>query len=174
MLIRDLSKFGIRYGPGSAPHQGASLVLRRARDTRPLMPKKHVVAAVGEIPPGGRKLVTADGRAIVVFNLNGEFFALGNRCPHRGGSLCDGNLTGLVLSDEPGHYNYIRRGEIIRCPWHSWEFDIRTGKSWCDPDKVKARRFGVSVEKGARLIEGPYVAETFRVSVENDYVVVEA
>jgi len=35
------------------------------------------------------------------------------------------------------------------------------GKSWCDPDKVKARRFGVSVEKGAKLIEGPYVAETF-------------
>ncbi|MEA2978733.1 MAG: hypothetical protein QOF09_556, partial [Alphaproteobacteria bacterium] len=47
-------------------------------------------------------------------------------------------------------------------------------KSWCDPEKVKARRFGVSVEKGARLVEGPYVAETFRVSVENDYVVVEA
>ena len=39
---------------------------------------------------------------------------------------------------------------------------------------MKARRFGVSVEKGAKLIEGPYVAETFRVSVENDYVVVEA
>ena len=49
-----------------------------------------------EIPPGGRKLVEADGRAIVVFNLGGEFFALSNRCPHRGGSLCDGRLTGLV------------------------------------------------------------------------------
>jgi 3-phenylpropionate/trans-cinnamate dioxygenase ferredoxin subunit len=87
--------------------------------------------------------------------------------------LCQGELTGLILSDEPGDYNFTRRGEIIRCPWHSWEFDIRTGKSWCDPDKVKARRFGVSVEKGAKLIEGPYVAETFKVSVENDYVVVE-
>jgi len=95
-------------------------------------------------------------------------------CPHRGGSLCDGKQTGLVLSSEPGDYQYTRKGEIIRCPWHSWEFDIRTGKSWCDPEKVKARRFGVSVEKGAKLIEGPYVAETFRVSVENDYVVVEA
>src|SRR4029077_6188049 len=90
-----------------------------------LMAKKHVVAATSEIPPGGRKLVTADGRAIVVFNLGGEFFALSNRCPHRGGSLCPGNLTRLVLSDEPGEYNYPRHGEIIRCPWHSWEFDIR-------------------------------------------------
>ena len=152
------------------------------------MAKKHVVAAVADIPPGGRKLVTADGRAIVVFNLGGEFFALSNRCPHRGGSLCQGNLTGLVLSDEPGEYNYTRRGEIIRCPWHSWEFDIRTGKSWCDPEKIKAPvarpapklstsrtagRFGVSVEKGTKLVEGPYVAETFRVSVEDEYVVVE-
>ena len=59
--------------------------------------KKHVVAAVGDIPPGGRKLVEVNGRAIVVFNLGGEFFALSNRCPHRGGSLCEGKLTGLVL-----------------------------------------------------------------------------
>ena len=138
------------------------------------MAKKHVVAAVAEIPPGGRKLVDAGGRAIVVFNLGGEFFALSNRCPHRGGDLCKGYLMGLIQSEEPGHYNFTRRGEIIRCAWHNWEFDIRTGKSWCDPDKVRARRFGVSVEKGAKLIEGPYVAETFRVSVEDDYVVVEA
>ena len=138
------------------------------------MAQKHVVAAVADIPPGGRKLVTAGGRAIVVFNLGGEFFALGNRCPHRGGSLCHGRLTGLVQSEEPGHYRYSRRGEIIRCPWHAWEFDIRTGKSWCDPERVRARNYAVSVEKGAALVEGPYVAETFRVSVENDYVVVEA
>ena len=135
---------------------------------------RHVVAPVDDIPPGGRKLVEVNGRAVVVFNLGGEFFALSNRCPHRGGNLSKGLLTGLVLSGEPGEYNYTRLGEIIRCPWHNWEFDIRTGKSWCDPDKVKARRYGVSVEKGAKLIEGPYVAETFRVSVENDYVVVEA
>jgi len=138
------------------------------------MAKKHVVAVVSEIPPGGRKLVAANGRAIVVFNLGGEFFALANRCPHRGGSLCEGRLTGLVQSDEPGHYNYSRRGEIIRCPWHAWEFDIRTGKSWCDPERVRARNFAVSVEKGAKLVEGPYVAEIFPVRVEDDYVVVEA
>ena len=67
------------------------------------MAKKHVVAAVSEIPPGGRKLVEADGRAIVVFNLAGEFFALSNRCPHRGGSLCEGTLIDAThLSLESG------------------------------------------------------------------------
>jgi 3-phenylpropionate/trans-cinnamate dioxygenase ferredoxin subunit len=87
--------------------------------------------------------------------------------------LCDGVTTGLIQSSEPGHYRYTRRGEIIRCPWHSWEFDIRTGQSWCDPGKVKTRRYQVTVEQGAALVEGPYKAETFPVSIENDYVVVE-
>jgi 3-phenylpropionate/trans-cinnamate dioxygenase ferredoxin subunit len=134
---------------------------------------KHVVASVEEIAPGGRKLVELEGRPIVIFNLKGEFFALLNRCPHQGGSLCHGKLTGLVLSDEPGKYSYSRHGEIIRCPWHAWEFDIRTGKSWCDPRRIRVKNYPVSIEHGARLVEGPYVAETFRVSVEANYVVVE-
>ena len=135
---------------------------------------RHVVAPVNDIPPGHRKLVDVNGRGVVVFNLGGEFFALNNRCPHKGGSLCEGKQTGLVQSSEPGEYRYSRRGEIIRCPWHSWEFDIRTGQSWCDPQRLRTRRYAVSVEKGAQLVEGPYKAETFPVSVENDYVVVEA
>ena len=50
----------------------------------------HVVATVEEIPPGKRKLVEVNGRPNVVFNLGGDFYALNNRCPHRGGSLADG------------------------------------------------------------------------------------
>ena len=135
---------------------------------------KNVVAHVRDIPPGGRGLFEIGGRTIVVFNLKGEFFALLNRCPHSGGPLAQGRLTGLVQSDEPGRYKYSRRGEILRCPWHSWEFDIRTGKSWCDPSRVRARTYAVSVESGASLVEGPYKAETFPVTVEDEYVVVEA
>src|SRR4051812_35352664 len=59
---------------------------------------EHVVAPVDEIPPGTRKLVEVGGRAVVVFNLGGEFYALNNRCPHRGGSLFHGIQTGLVES----------------------------------------------------------------------------
>ncbi|MBR0666870.1 Rieske (2Fe-2S) protein [Roseomonas hellenica] len=135
---------------------------------------KHVVAPLGEIPPGGRKLVEASGRRIAVFNLDGEFFALLDRCPHQGGSLCGGIVTGHVESSTPGEYRYSRRGEMIRCPWHAWEFDIRTGKSWFDPRRMKVRSFPAAVAKGAELVEGPFVAETFPVRVEDDYVVVEA
>jgi nitrite reductase/ring-hydroxylating ferredoxin subunit len=48
---------------------------------------RHIVARIREIPPGGNKVVSIDGRDIVVFHVNGEFFALLNRCPHEGAPL---------------------------------------------------------------------------------------
>ena len=134
---------------------------------------RHVVARVGEIAPGAAKQVTVRGRDIGVFHVNGEYFALLNRCPHEGAPLCRGRLTGLVEADQPGEYRISRHGEMLKCPWHGWEFDIRTGQSWCDPARTYVRRYGVSVESGAELERGPYVADTFAVTVEDQYIVVE-
>ena len=124
---------------------------------------RHVVAPLADLPPGARKRVTVEGLAIAVFNIGGEFFALQDRCPHRGGSLSEGRLTGLVEAAEPGVYTYARGGEILRCPWHGWEFDVRTGLSRCTPEQWRARTFEVGVE--------PRV-ETYPVSVEDAHVVV--
>lgn len=141
---------------------------------------KHIVATVEEMPPGSRKIVEVAGRSIGVFNLNGEFFALRNRCPHQGGPLCLGAVTGRIESSVPGDYCYSRPGEFLRCPWHGWEFDIRTGQSWFDPAGVRVRRYEVTVAASvtlaaeARTVErGPYVAETYPVTVERRYVMVE-
>lgn len=135
--------------------------------------KRHVVATVDEVPPGTRKLVEVDGREIGIFNLDGEYFAIANRCPHEGASLCKGRVVGLVESDEPGIYRHSRKDELIRCPWHGWEFDIRTGRSWCDPLRTKVRSFDLTVEDGSALAEAELRAETFTVAVEKQYVVVE-
>jgi 3-phenylpropionate/trans-cinnamate dioxygenase ferredoxin subunit len=135
---------------------------------------RHVVARASEIPPGARKLVRLNERGVVVFNVKGEFFALSDQCPHKGASLSGGKMTGLVESGGPGDYTYTRVGEIVRCPWHGWEFDVRTGRSYCDPRRMRLMQFNVTVEPGAKVVEGPYVAETFKVAVEDDYVVVEA
>ena len=142
---------------------------------------KVIVATVDEIPPGGRKVVEVRGRTIGVFNLEGEFFALRDRCPHQGGPLCQGHQSGLMESDRPGSYRYSRPGEILRCPWHGWEFDIRTGRSRIDPERLKAPAFAVAVAAGADLAEQissaepeQLQAETFPVTVEEHYVVVEA
>ncbi|TAK20243.1 MAG: Rieske (2Fe-2S) protein [Chloroflexota bacterium] len=148
---------------------------------------KFVVAAVDEISPGGRKIVEVAGRSIGIFNLGGEFFALRNRCPHQGGPLCQGRSWGALEAMRPGEFEYSRGGEILACVWHGWEFDIRTGQSWCDPAKLRVRRYDVDVEHGADLsvieadtdsptagmVKGPYVAETYPVEADGDYLVVE-
>jgi len=135
--------------------------------------KRQVVARAVEVAPGHCKIVNVNGREIGVFNLNGEYFALANRCPHEGGPLCQGKIIALVQSDGPGNYRLARHQEFLRCPWHGWEFEIRTGQSWCDPKSTRARQFQVKVESGETLVKGPYVAETFPVSVEEYYLVVE-
>jgi 3-phenylpropionate/trans-cinnamate dioxygenase ferredoxin subunit len=142
----------------------------------------HIIATVTEIPPGERKLVTLEGRDIGVFNVDGEFYALRNRCPHQGGPLCKGRLSGFVTAKVPGEYEYTRKGEILRCPWHGWEYDIKTGQSWVDPASVRVRSYEVEITSGAEiesegemagLAKGPFMAETYEVTVEEDYVVVE-
>ena len=140
---------------------------------------RHVVAAAADFPPGTRRLITINDRDVVVFNVKGEYFGLYNKCPHNGGSLAQGVLTGLVQSTAPGDYSYTRQGEIIRCPWHGWEFDIRTGQSWCDPVHTKVKAYHVKVETGEEVeklgdkSKGPYIAETFQVSVKDNYILVD-
>ena len=135
---------------------------------------KHIVATVDEIPVGTHKIVEINGRSIGVFNINGEFFALRNRCPHEGGPLCQGTITGLRQADKPGDYRYDRAGEIIRCPWHGWEFDIKTGQSWFDPNRVRVRPYPVTIESDISGYQpGPYTAERYPVTVEASFVVVD-
>ena len=134
---------------------------------------RHVVASVGEIAPGTCKAVTVEGRPIGIFNVNGEHFALIDRCPHEGAPLSWGQITGRFESDRPGDYRLTRAGEMLRCPWHGWEFDIKTGQSWCHKDSVKVRTYNVTIVPGEALAKGPFVAETVPVTIEQDYVVVE-
>jgi nitrite reductase/ring-hydroxylating ferredoxin subunit len=143
----------------------------------------HVVGTTDEIGPGRRKIVEIDGRSIGVFNVGGRYYALRNQCPHAGARLCDGVLTGLVTSSTPGEYDYLRSGEILRCPWHGWEFDIATGRSWFDPARTRVRSYEATVEtadadlsdadlSGAGYRPGPYSAERYDVEVRRQLVVV--
>ncbi len=135
---------------------------------------RHVVAAVSEIPPGERKLVEYEGRSIGVFNVKGKFYALRNRCAHQGGPLCQGRLTGFLQARVPGEYAYSRQGEMLRCPWHGWEFDIKTGQSWWNSATMRTRSYEIDVVPGKEITgpkQGPYEVETYPVAVEEDYVV---
>lgn len=141
---------------------------------------KHIIGKVTEIPPGQRKIVDIDGRSIGVFNVDGTFYALRNSCPHQAAPLCKGSVRGMTTAPEPGKYDYVREGEILRCPWHGWEFDVTTGKSIVDPQRLRVRSYDVAVESGgtpparpapAVADEPPPAVETYDVRVEDQSVV---
>jgi nitrite reductase/ring-hydroxylating ferredoxin subunit len=93
---------------------------------------------VSEVPPGqGRELVVA-GRIVALFNVDGDYFALDGICPHQGGPLGKGLL----------------RGCIVTCPWHGWQFDVRTGQHQAS-QLLRHPAFPVKVEEGIVLIDLP-------------------
>jgi 3-phenylpropionate/trans-cinnamate dioxygenase ferredoxin subunit len=108
---------------------------------------RFVVGKADEIPPGSRKIVRVAGRSIGVFNVDGEFFAIRNRCPHQGAPLCEGKLWGALKSDVPGSFEYCGTKDIIACIQHGWEFSLRTGQSWCDPKRLRVRSYQVDVRE---------------------------
>jgi len=109
-------------------------------------PARHAICSVDELSAGERKMVEIDGKSIGVFNVGGKIVAVLNVCPHELAPVCAGALTGVTAARAPGWVNYSRDGEILRCPWHGWEFDLLTGQ--CLVDKRKLKRFAVTVEKG--------------------------
>ena len=132
-----------------------------------------MVCAADELPPGTRRIVTVGVRSIGVFNVGGRYYALRNVCPHQGAPLCRGPLTGTTLPGPPGSYRYAREGEILRCPWHGWEFDVTNGRSIFNPHAVRVRKYPVAVEAAVCPHDDDADArvETYRVDVERRMVV---
>lgn len=131
---------------------------------------EHVIGRAADVPPGGRKLVTIGGLSIGVFNVKGEYYALLNRCAHQGGPLCLGDIKGLAVADVPGEPIWTREGEILRCPWHRWEFDIKTGVAVTDPRRVRVKSYEVSVEPEEP--SDPPRVPAYPVTVESGWLVV--
>ncbi|HLH68542.1 MAG TPA: Rieske (2Fe-2S) protein [Candidatus Dormibacteraeota bacterium] len=143
---------------------------------------KYVIAAVDEVKPGERLITMVAGRSIGVFNVDGVFYAIRNRCPHQGAELCLGRVVAPpARSPLPGSFEREEGPPFLQCPWHGWEFDLSTGRSWFDPARVRVRAYPVDVRAGLALKaelgsparrEGPVFAETYRVDVESDYIMV--
>ncbi|WP_309118257.1 Rieske (2Fe-2S) protein [Paenibacillus sp.] len=111
--------------------------------TQPL----RFAAAADDLAEGTSILVDVGGRTIGVFRVGGRYYAFHNYCPHAGAPLCLGQVVGTTLPSAVYEYAFGRQGEIIRCPWHGWEFDMTTGRSLANP-KVRAKSYEVRVEDG--------------------------
>ncbi|MBD0290850.1 MAG: Rieske (2Fe-2S) protein [Thermoleophilia bacterium] len=109
--------------------------------------RRVLVCDAADLAPGGRVVRRVDGLSLGVFNVHGRVYALHNRCPHAGGALCEGPVGGTTASTPDFRYAYEREGEILRCAWHGWEFEIETGRSLVDP-RIRARTYPVELEDG--------------------------
>ncbi len=93
------------------------------------------VANISDLKPGQGKVVSVGGKEVALFNVNGEFRAVKNACPHRGGPLGEGNLS----------------DSVVTCPWHGWQFNVESGVSPVNP-QAKIETYRVKVEGNKVLV----------------------
>lgn len=119
------------------------------------------VADEAEIAEGGRKVVATGGVEIGVFRSGGGYYAWRNECPHQGGPVCQGVVTrrveerlddarksaGIHYAGGDGHRNIV-------CPWHGYEFDMRTG-CHVGHATIRLRGYPVKVRDGAIYVVLP-------------------
>lgn len=112
----------------------------------------HDIGAVADFPEGVPRRVCVNGTALVVVRKGGECFALRDSCPHLGASLAGGRVGGTPLPCRPGEEaEYGREGEILRCPWHGWAFDLRNGRNLVRPNRTRVRSYSVFIA-GDRVV----------------------
>ena len=93
------------------------------------MPTFVTVANTNDLKPGESKSIEINGREIALFNIDGVFYAIDNTCMHKGGPLGEGVVA----------------GGIVTCPWHGWEYDIKTGINPLN-SQIKVKKYEVMVE----------------------------
>lgn len=87
------------------------------------------VARASDVEEGKGLIVWAGPIKVALFRCEGAVYAIRNQCPHMGGDLGEGLLT----------------GDVVRCPWHGWKFNVKTGKA-LEADLVAVRSFEVKIE----------------------------
>ena len=112
------------------------------------------VAKVAEFPDGERRIVSSGAHEIGVFHWQGQFYAYANMCLHQGGPACEGVImhkvedvigpdrtwVGQKFSDERVHFV---------CPWHGYEYDIKTGECAADR-RLRLKKYNV-VRRGEEI-----------------------
>ena len=73
--------------------------------------------------------VDVGGRELCLVRTAAGLFAFGSVCPHQGGPMCEGRIKGTMTPSVRNEYMFALAGEVVTCPWHGYEFDLRTGLS---------------------------------------------
>jgi nitrite reductase (NADH) small subunit len=108
--------------------------------------QKYFGAKLSELEQHGRVITQVKGMEIGIFLIDGLLYAWRNICPHAAAPVCEGRICGTRLPSMVYEYTYGREQEILRCPWHGWEFDLKTGVHLAD-GSVKLRGYEAICEE---------------------------
>jgi nitrite reductase/ring-hydroxylating ferredoxin subunit len=123
-----------------------------ARQSAPV--HRSVACAASDIAPGEMRRFRIGKVDILVARKDATtFYAVRSICPHQGADLSAGYLVGTNLPSPVGKFRYGREGEIVRCPWHAWEFDLTTGSSLHDPNHQRVKAYRAYLEGDSVVIE---------------------
>jgi nitrite reductase/ring-hydroxylating ferredoxin subunit len=105
------------------------------------------VAKLGDFKEGDRRIVRSPKGEIGVFHHGGAFYAYANNCVHSGGPACEGitipKVVDIIAEDKTYHGQTFDENEMhFVCPWHGYEYDLKTGTCIGDP-RLKLRRYDV-------------------------------
>jgi nitrite reductase (NADH) small subunit len=106
------------------------------------------VGTVDDVRRDGCRIVSVAGRPVGVISVGDDFFAVSDRCPHMGASMCAGSLGGTLLPSAPHELVYGMHERVIRCPWHGWEFDLESGRSLLEPRRFGLKTYRVTEDDG--------------------------
>ncbi len=108
----------------------------------------HVVPEAKNLKPGGKVIVNVAGTELGIFNVGGRFHAIRNACPDQSGPLCRGDIfdriSASVSADRQIQECISEKQSVVACPWHAWEFDLKTGECLWNP-RYRVRVYDVSV-----------------------------
>ncbi len=96
------------------------------------------VAKRSEVTPGTAISVDVGGTSVAIFNVDGEYFAIGNACSHHGAPLCQGTIN----------------GHRVRCPLHAAEFDLKTGNALSAPTAIGTGSYRIVIDGDQLKIAG--------------------
>ena len=109
----------------------------------------HVVPEAKDLKPGEKVIVKVEGRELGIFNVEGRLHAVRNVCPDQSGPLCRGDIfdrIGAEVTENRQIREYIKdRKAVIACPWHGWEYDLRTGECLWNP-RYRVRVYAVEIK----------------------------
>jgi nitrite reductase (NADH) small subunit len=92
----------------------------------------------------------------IVRRADGTVDAVRNWCPHKGAPICKGPLTGTMLPGAPGTLTWARDGEILRCPWHAFEFELKSGARLYSDSRMRLRVYPAKIIDGQIQVDlGP-------------------